>query len=163
MAATDQQQDDASKSKGSKLALILSCLLCITGAGGGFFAVSNGLVSIGPLAAEPSAASKKAEPRPDIAFVTIPPIIVTLPPEAENNHLRFSGQIEVPAEYQSDVEFLMPRIQDFMNGYLRALKAHDIEGTGAIFRIRLQLFRRILSVVGDEKANGLLITEFILK
>ena len=106
---------------------------------------------------------EKTADQPDIAFVTVPTLLVSLPPGAENKHLRFSGEIEVPKQFAEDVEFLMPRIQDLMNGYLRALKAEEIEGPGAIFRIRLHLYRRIVSVVGLGKTNGLLITEFILK
>lgn len=101
-------------------------------------------------------------PLANVAFVEIPTLIVTLPPGAKNDHLRFTGLIEVPSEHQGDVEFLMPRIQDVLNGYLRALTIEDIEGPGALFKIRLQLFRRIVVVVGLGKANGLLVTEFIL-
>ncbi len=89
-------------------------------------------------------------------------MIVTLPPNAKNNHLRFTALIEVPLDHQEDVEFLIPRIQDILNGYLRALTAEDIEGPGALFKIRLHLFRRIAMVVGLGKANSLLVTEFIL-
>lgn len=147
----------------SKLFLILSLVLCGLGGGLGFYGVSSGLLPFGGTISPTEITKPKADDLPDVAFVDVPALIVTLPPEAENDHLRFSAKIEVPSEYQSDVEFLMPRIQDLMNGYLRALTAEDIEGPGALFRIRVHLYQRVLMVVGKGKANGLLVTEFILK
>lgn len=167
MATTAIEGNDAAPDTGmgksSKLILLGSLLLCLLGATAGFFSVSSGLLPFANPSAVHLDERPAAEAVPDIAFVPIPTLIVTLPPDAENDHLRFSAQIEVIAGYQGDVEFLMPRIQDILNGYLRALKAKDIEGTAAIFRVRRQLHQRIVSVVGLGKTNGLLITEFILK
>ncbi|MCK0151829.1 flagellar basal body-associated FliL family protein [Marivita sp. S6314] len=148
--------------KSSKLVPILSVVLCLVGIGAGYFAVSTGLIPLakGPQSAQ--ATQEKPAELPDVAFVEIPTLIVTLPPGAANTHLRFSGQIEVRPEYREDIEFLMPRIQDFLNGYLRALSAEDVEGQGALFRIRVQMFRRIVAIVGLGKVNNLLVTEFIL-
>ncbi len=148
--------------KSSAIGLILSVLLCLLGAGLGYFGISSGMIPLGHTTSETSAPHDAPAALPDIAFVDIPTLIVTLPPGATNEHLRFSGQIEVPTKYQGDVEYLLPRIQDVMNGYLRALTAEDIEGPGALFKIRLHLFRRIVMVVGLGKANSLLVTEFIL-
>jgi len=159
-AATGENGGEVKKA--SKLGPILGLVLCLLGGGLGFFAVSNGFVPIGGEAAQKTEPHAAPSALPDVAFVDIPTLIVTLPPGAQNGHLRFSGQIEVPSEYRGDVEFLLPRIQDAMNGYLRALSAEDIEGPGALFRIRLHLFRRIVTVVGLGKVNGLLVTEFIL-
>ncbi|MFP7569185.1 flagellar basal body-associated protein FliL [Marivita sp. S2033] len=161
-AESDDQIQNGEAQKSSKLGLILSVALCFLGAGLGYVGVSTGVIPIGGGEKTSPGPTQSVEERPDIAFVPIPTLIVTLPPDAKNDHLRFSGQIEVPAEYKSDVEFLLPRIQDLMNGYLRALTAEDIEGVGALFKIRLHLFRRIVMVVGLGKANGLMVTEFIL-
>lgn len=141
---------------------VLSVVLFLVGAGLGYFAITSGVVPFG--ASEPVAHAPVTTPSdlPDVAFVSVPTLIVTLPPDARNTHLRFSAQIEVPRAHQADVEYLMPRIQDLMNGYLRALTAADIERPGALYEIRLQLFRRVVMVVGLGRANGLLVTEFIL-
>ncbi|MFP7675436.1 flagellar basal body-associated protein FliL [Marivita sp. S0852] len=157
-----QGQEDSTR-KTSKRPIFLALALCLIGLGIGYFSVSNGLLPIGSMQPAPNLSKESSPERPDVAFIPIPTLIVSLPAGAEHDHLRFSGQIEVPSEFKEDVEFLMPRIQDFMNGYLRALSAEDIEGEGALFRIRLHLFRRIIMVIGLGKANGLLITEFILK
>lgn len=164
MASTDTSQTDSVEGtrKSSKLGLILSVVLCLAGAGMGFFAISSGLVPLGQAGANKAKTQLALTATPEVAFVEIPTLIITLPPGARNEHLRFTGLIEVPSGYEEEVLFLMPRIQDVLNGYLRALTIEDIEGAGALFRIRLQLFRRIVMVVGLGKANSLLVTEFIL-
>jgi len=151
------------KKPSSKIGLVLSLVLCVFGVGLGYYGVTSGILPLGGTTTSLKVEKAKAADLPDVAFVDVPTLIVTLPPEAENKHLRFSAKIEVPSEYQTDVEFLMPRIQDLMNGYLRALRAKDIEGPGALFRIRVHLFQRVLMVVGKGKAKGLLVTEFILR
>jgi len=165
MAAAEQMESDANVSdrSPSKIWLILSVLLCFVGGAAGYFGVSGGLVPFGASETRDRSAAPAPVERPNVAFVDIPTLVITLPPEAQNEHLRFAGQIEVPSKYKSDVEYLMPRIQDMMNGYLRALTVEDIEGPGALFKIRLHMFRRIIMVVGLGKANSLLVTEFILK
>ena len=162
LAEATQTDTGSDKKKSSKMALILSVALCLAGAALGYFALSSGLVPFGQTKQVEGHSADKPAALPDVAFVEIPTMIVTLPPGAQNQHLRFAAQIEVPTEFQGDVEFLMPRIQDVLNGYLRALTAEDIEGPGALFKIRLQMFRRIVVVVGLGKANSLLVTEFIL-
>ena len=162
--AATAELDEAAEApkKSSKLALVLSLVLCLAGGGLGFFAVSSGLVPLGNSEPQEAPPETEVSPLPDVVFVPIPTLLVTLPPGAENKHLRFTAQIEVVKGHEADVEFLMPRITDLMNGYLRALSADDIEGAGALFKIRLQLFRRVVMVVGLGKVNGLLVTEFIL-
>ena len=161
-AGASETDSDEETRKSSKLGLLLSVVLCLAGAGLGFFALSSGLVPLAPAGADKAKTQPTTSAAPDVAFVEIPTLIVTLPPGARNEHLRFTGLIEVPTGYENEVLFLMPRIQDVLNGYLRALTTEDIEGAGALFRIRLQLFRRIVMVVGLGKANSLLVTEFML-
>ncbi|WP_292062635.1 flagellar basal body-associated FliL family protein [uncultured Marivita sp.] len=164
MAQTNTLETGAveNSSTSSKRLLLLSLVLCVIGACAGFFAQSGRALPFVGKASATGKIEKTSQIQPEIAFVEIPTLIVTLPPNAKNNHLRFTALIEVPLDHQEDVEFLIPRIQDILNGYLRALTAEDIEGPGALFKIRLHLFRRIAMVVGLGKANSLLVTEFIL-
>jgi flagellar FliL protein len=164
MAMTETSETKIAEASGktSKRGLVLALMLSVLGAAGGFFAVSTDLLSLAAPRSTSEDAHSAPTALPDVAFIEIPSLIITLPPGAQNTHLRFSGQIEVPAEHRDDVEFLMPRIQDVLNGYLRALSVEDIEGPGALFKIRLQLFRRIVMVVGLGKVDSLLVTEFIL-
>jgi flagellar FliL protein len=162
VATTESELEDQIPSRSSRLFIILSVILLLAGTALGYFGVLKGLIPVGGTTTEAKTLHKASAELPPVAFVSIPTLIVTLPSDAKNTHLRFSAQIEVPVDFKSDVEFLMPRIQDLMNGYLRALTAEDIERPGALFEIRLQLFRRVVMVVGLGKVNGLLVTEFIL-
>lgn len=166
MAATEEKAEDGTAKKtrkASKLLMPLSFLLFVASAGAGFFGASSGLLPVAlPVGGADAEKTAHVADMPEIAFVPVPTMIVTLPPDARNAHLRFASQIEVPRQYAPDVEALMPRIQDLLNGYLRALTAEDIEGPGALIRLRAQMLRRILLVVGQGRANNLLVTEFIL-
>lgn len=163
LADSTQPPTAESPAKRAGMGLLLALVIGVAGAAAGFFAVSKNMIPLGTGGKVSPMAHTAAAPVPDVAFVEIPPLVITLPIGAQNTHLRFAGQIEVPTAYRGDVEFLMPRIQDVLNGYLRALRPDDIEGAGALYKIRLQLFRRIIMVVGLGKANALLVTEFVLK
>jgi flagellar FliL protein len=120
MADPDTADDGTLEDQGgksSKLGLILALVLLLAGAGAGYFGISMGLIPLGGSSHAAAAPAKKAPDMPDVAFVEIPTMIITLPPDANNAHLKFSAKIEVPAEYQGDVEYLMPRIQDILNGF----------------------------------------------
>jgi flagellar FliL protein len=56
----------------------------------------------------------------------------------------------------------MPRIQDVLNTYLRAVDVEDLEEPAALLRLRAQMLRRVQVVVGDGPVRDLLVTEFVL-
>jgi len=100
---------------------------------------------------------------PDVAFVPIDPLVVSLGPNAINRHLRFRAQLEVVPAHEQDVIHLLPRIVDVLNNYLRALEASDIEQPAALMNLRAQMLRRVQIVVGPGRVNDLLVMEFVLK
>jgi flagellar FliL protein len=148
--------------KKSKLPLILGLVLFLAGAGGGFFAVQKGLVlgDHGDQRAETGHA--EVAPLPDIAFVPIEPLVINLGDGARSRYLRFQAQIEVDGPHAADVEKLLPRIVDVLNGYLRAVDLSTVEDRSALVRIRAQMLRRIQLVAGAGRVRDLLITEFVL-
>lgn len=159
--ADGEETPEEEPKKASKLPLILGVVLACAGGGGGYYAVSSGMI----LAPESQVAEAKAEPEddlPDIAYVEMDPLTISLAPGSANRHLRFRTHIEVPREYEADVELVKPRITDVMNSYLRALETADIESPSALIRIRSQLLRRIQVVTGPGRVRDLLIMEFVL-
>lgn len=166
--ATVDEQEIVEKPS-SKLPLIIGLVLALAGGGGGFFAVQSGLLGLGngdegdghPATdhAEPPVETKAL---PDVAFVEVPPVLISLGPGAQGDHLRFRASLEVPTQYQAEVEKILPRIQDVLNSYLRALEAHDIEAQGALVRLRGQMLRRIKLVAGEGRVRDLLVLEFVL-
>lgn len=155
--AEEPQEVAAKKSKkpvmiGLVLALLLGC--------GGFYATWAGLI----LAPAPphGADDETLGALPDIAFVPVEPLTISLGAVADNRHLRFSAQLEVAAAHTEDVTLLLPRIADVMNGYLRALDPVQFDDPVTLVRMRAQMLRRIQIVTGEGRVRDLLVTEFVL-
>lgn len=153
--------EEAPKKK-SKLPLIIGLVLMLALGGGAFFAVYSGMILGGGAHEEaPPAEEHTPEALPAIAFVPLDPMVISLS-GGNARHLQFSAQLEVPLQYQKDVELLKPRIMDILNGYLRAIEVSELEDRTALFRMRAQMLRRIQIVVGEGRVNDLLVIEFVL-
>ncbi|WP_299672846.1 flagellar basal body-associated FliL family protein [uncultured Roseobacter sp.] len=153
--------EDESESKPSKMPLILGLVLLVLGGGGGFYATWSGLL-FGGESEMPKAEVVEEKDGPSIKFVPIDPITVSLPPGSAQSHLRFRAELEVAQEHASDVEAVLPRIIDVLNGYLRAIEANDITNPSALTRLRAQMLRRVQVITGPEQVKDLLIMEFVL-
>ncbi len=158
MAYADLPQD-AVPQKRSKLPLILGVVLALVGGGGGFYATWAGLLFAD---AESPVAESAVTPLPDIAFVPIEPLVISLGPKSTSSHLRFTAQLEVASGYSGEVTLLLPRILDVLNGYLRAVDVAELEDPSALVRLRAQMLRRVQIVTGEGRVRDLLITEFVL-
>lgn len=158
--ATAEEAEEAPKS--SKMPLILGLVAMLIGGGGGFFAAFSGLI-LAPDSPEAEAETQEGSgPLPDVAFVAMDPIIVSLGSPSDGRHLQFRAELEVPSRHAADVTLLMPRIIDVLNGYLRALEPRDLEGASALTRLRSQMLRRVQIVAGSDRINDLLIMEFVV-
>ena len=151
--------------KSSKMAAILGLVLALLGGAGGFYAVYSGMI----LGAEPtgnhgteSDLKNPMSPLPDVAFLKVDPIIISLPPGGSSKHVRFGAQLEVVAGYQSEVESIMPRVVDVLNSYLRAVEPADFDEPAALVKLRAQMLRRVQIVTGKGRVRDLLIMEFVL-
>ncbi len=169
-AAASAAAEPAEKPKG-KRGLILGLVAALLLGGGGFYATRQGLVDPGKLLGGGSSgshgggghgASTAAVLPEGVAFVAMQPILVSLGPEASARHLRFTAQLEVDPAHAAEVEGVMPRIVDALNGYLRAIEARDIEDPAALTRLRAQMLRRVQVVTGEGQVRDLLVTELVL-
>ncbi|WP_299847460.1 flagellar basal body-associated FliL family protein [uncultured Roseovarius sp.] len=163
MAEVEENGDEPPKKK-SKLPLVLGLVLAIAGGGGGFYAVQSGMLfgSDSQDEATKHDVPEMAVDMPDVAFVPIDPLVVSLGKGSDSGHLRFRAQLEVGPIYKEEVEKLMPRVVDVLNSYLRALKPGDLESSSVLVRLRAQMLRRIQIVTGSGRVNDLLIMEFVL-
>ncbi|MFW2543202.1 flagellar basal body-associated FliL family protein [Primorskyibacter sp. 2E107] len=171
MADTTADEADTGDKKPSKLPLIIGIVLALAGGGGGFFAVSSGMLG-GGGGEEQHTDSKTAEedlgvtvdnaPLADITFVEVPKLLISLGPSAKADHLQFRASLEVPKQYAAEVEGLLPRVQDVMNSYLRALDPASLEKPGALVKLRSQMLRRVSMVAGKDRIKDLLVLEFVL-
>jgi flagellar protein FliL len=144
--------------KKSKKPLLIGIVLALLLGCGGFYATFTGLL----FGHATEHAAQGAEELPDIAFVPVEPVVISLGGAAQGRHLRFTSQIEVERPYAADVTLLLPRILDILNSYLRAIEVADLEDPAALVRMRAQLLRRIQVVAGQGRVRDLLITEFVL-
>lgn len=160
--------DDAA-AKPSKVPLILGVILALLGGSGGFYAVQSGWIDFTGSSQE--AGREKAMetedsfpdlPLPDVSFVEIPPLVVSLGPGSTGQHLKFRASLEVPKDHEAEITSIIPRIQDVLNGYLRALETKDLEAQGALIRLRSQMLRRVKLVTGEGRVSDLLVLEFVL-
>ena len=151
---------DAAPRKSSKLPLLIGLVLAVVLGAGGFYAVWSGLLfGAAPAGAE---AEHGAEGLPEIAFVAIAPLVISIGDTAAARHLKFTSSLEVNKAAEEEVTLLLPRILDVMNGYLRAVDPKDLEDPSALVRLRAQLLRRIQLVTGEGRVRDLLVTEFVL-
>ncbi|WP_146584600.1 flagellar basal body-associated FliL family protein [Puniceibacterium confluentis] len=154
--------------KSSRMPMIIGLLLALVGGGGGFFAVSTGLLFGTDKHAEEADRQVEggedvpAKLLPDIAFVSLPQLVVSLGPGSESRHLIFRADLEVPRDKVADVEAILPRMVDVLNSYLRALEPRDIEELSSLVKLRAQMLRRVQLVAGQERVRDLLVMEFVL-
>ena len=160
MADVEEPQD-AAPTKKSKLPLLIGLVLALLLGGVGFYATWSGMI-FGSAENAHAEAEHEVGELPDIAFVPVDPLVITLGSGEAVRHLRFTSQIEVAGPYASEVQLLLPRIADVLNGYLRAVDVTELEDPAALVRIRAHLLRRIQIVTGEGRVRDLLVTEFVL-
>lgn len=163
MADVAEPQEVAPKK--SKKPLIIGLILAILLGGGGFYATYSGMI-LAPAEDGAGHGAEHAESAPDalpdIAFVPIEPLVISLGDAASARYLRFTSQLEVNGPMVPDVTLLMPRIVDVINGYLRAIEPASLDQPSMMLKIRAQLLRRVQMVTGEGRVRDLLITEFVL-
>lgn len=159
MADANATLDEEPK-KRSKKPLIFGAVAALLLGGGAFYATYSGLLLGGGTKYD--AAVAEAGALPDIAFVPIEQMVLSLGPATEGRYLRFTAQVEVPSAYAEEVAMLKPRILDVLNGYLRAVDPAELEDPAALVRLRAQMLRRIQIVTGEGRVRDLLVTEFVM-
>lgn len=161
MAEAAAPAEEAPK-KRSKLPLILGLVAALLLGGGGFYATFSGLILSSGEAHGAAEGEGEESPLPDIAFVALDPMVVSLGDEGSARYLKFSAQVEVAKTFEVEVTLLKPRLLDVLNEYLRAVEVAEIEDPTALVRLRAQILRRIQVVSGEGRVRDLLITEFVL-
>jgi flagellar FliL protein len=159
MAEAEKSTEDAPR-KSSKKPVLIGLVLALVLGGGGFYTAYSGLLPLGRGHAE--AGHEEVAPLPEVAFVPITPLVISLGPDSRARHLRFAAELEVPLNFESDVAKLMPRVLDVLNGYLRAVDPRQFDEAAALIRLRAQMLRRVQIVVGEGRVRDLLVTEFVL-
>lgn len=159
---TDEESEGEAAKKPSKMPLILGLVAALAGGGGGFYATWSGIILSNDSPQTNTSEEADVADLPDISFVEMDPMVISLSPASANRYLSFRAQLEVPPQYQEDVTHLLPRVTDVLNGYLRAVETKDLESPSALNRLRAQMLRRVQIVTGAGRVNDLLVMEFVL-
>lgn len=150
--------------KGKSKLLLVACVLALVAGGGGFYAVYSGLLVLpftggGEGEQDSAMAENGGEPG---AFVHLEPLIITLGPQSQSEHLKITLAIEVGPGREAEVEAVRPRVIDVLNGFLRAVDEREFEFPRSMERLRAQMLRRIKLVTPEGAVRDLLIQEFVL-
>ncbi len=176
MADDPKAEDEEKPKKSGKKGLLIGVLGAVLLGGGGFYATYSGMILAPKGDSEYAKDSGSggdgygkdqdgygvASDLPDIYFIEMEPLIISLGSSATAKFLRFSGQLDVDPAYAAEIELIMPRITDALNTYLRAVSEEELAKPSSFDRLRAQMLRRIQVVTGQGKVRDLLITEFIL-
>lgn len=146
-----------------KKLVFISVLAALIGGIAGFYATNSRMI-LDTLSWESSESPTDTKGGiPDVSYIEIDQITISINPISQGRHLIFRTQLEVPSGQEEYVRSSLPRIVDVMNGYLRALEVKDLESPAILPRIRAQLLRRIQIVIGSDNINDLLVMEFVIK
>ncbi len=162
MADETEPEPTEEKTKGGKKGLIIGLLAALLAGGGGFYATYAGLILAAPAATADHAPESTLPPLPDIVFIPLEPMVVSLGSAASAKFLRFSAQLDVDPASAEAVKMVLPRIIDVLNTYLRAVSEEELGKPAALERLRAQMLRRIQVVTEHGQVKDLLITEFVL-
>ena len=102
-------------------------------------------------------------PKPQ--FVDLPEVLVNLnTTSATNTYLKVKITLELAdSKDLSKVEALMPRIVDTFQVYLRELRAGDLSGAQGIYRLRKELYGRVVEHVKPVVIKDVLFKEIMVQ
>jgi flagellar FliL protein len=135
----------------------LGVALLAAAGGGGYFFLKH------PKA---EAANAQAEKKP-VAFLDVREMLVNLAPEPNQvrpHFLKFKAALEVKdAKVVSEVQPLLPRVEDAFQVFMRELRATDLEGSAGMYRLREELLRRVNVAVYPAKVDAVLFKEVVVQ
>ncbi|MEM9581660.1 MAG: flagellar basal body-associated FliL family protein [Pseudomonadota bacterium] len=155
-----EETDETEAPPKSKKGLLIGLVLAAAMGGGAFFAVFSGMILAPAEEKYAGEAPVIIEDTNPASFVALTPLVISLGSRSDYQ-LRFNAQLEVEPSKKEDVENLMPRILDVLNGYLRAVDIREMQDPTALVKLRVQMLRRVQLVTGTGHVRDLLITEFV--
>lgn len=139
-----------------KRKILVLALLTVFGAIAGFSTVYMGIWSPSALLGQ---RDSMADAEPQIVFVDIPQVIISLPGPRQRT-LVMSVKIESDAAQVDHIQKMTPRISDAFNGFLSEIDPMALQRRGILEIVRNEMLHRISLVLGPDSFGDLLITEF---
>lgn len=155
-ADPDAPAEEAAPGGGKKKIIIIAAALLLLGGGaGGWFFMKK-----------PAKEAQAAEVKKPVAFVDMQEMTVNLAsePNQVGKFLKLKVALEVKdPKTASEVQPLLPRVQDIFQVFVRELRPSDLEGSGGIYRLREELLRRVNIAIFPNKADAVLFKEVIVQ
>ena len=148
---------EGAASGGAKKKLIaIAAAVLLLGGGGGWF-----------LLKKKAPDQQVAEVKKPVAFLDVADLVLNLALDNPNDKPRFL-RVKIALELKDsglakEVQPLMPRVLDIFQVFMRELRPSDIEGSGAVHRLREELLRRVNLAVFPTKVDGILFKELVLQ
>jgi flagellar FliL protein len=143
---------------GSRKKLLVGGLAVLLAAGGGAYV----LFARGHKAEQAAVEVKKP-----VTFVDLREMTVNLAaePNADRQRfLKFRVALEVgDPKVASDIQPLMPRVEDTFQVFVRELRASDLEGSAGAYRLREELLRRVNIAVYPAKVDAVLFKDIVVQ
>jgi flagellar FliL protein len=178
MSDNENDPGEAAAPRKKSRLLLVACAAALLAGGGGFLAVRMGLLDLFSPNKESRAESHAAaggEQRSGdagyaaqgsgtgpAAFVLLDPLVISLGPESRSKHLKVTLAIDVERGREPELEAYIPRVNDILQGFLRAVDEREFEIPRSMERLRAQMLRRVQLVTPPGAARDLLIQEFVL-
>ncbi|MGF3024924.1 flagellar basal body-associated protein FliL [Methylobacterium aquaticum] len=160
-APEGEGEEGAAPPGGGKKKLIIigaAALLLAAGGGGGFMVMRNRAAH-----AEKAAAEQKTP----VAFMDVREMTMNLMPEpgqTQPRFLRLKVTLEVrDSKVASEIQPLMPRVEDTFQVFVRDLRVGDFEAAGGTYRLREELLRRVNVAVYPAKVDAVLFKDFVIQ
>lgn len=164
--AEEEVSADAEEKKPSRVRpLILGAASTIAlgvAATGAAFFLAPTAQQCAPAAVADAATNGVAALAPDVIFVNLEPLVISLGPDAKSKYLKISLSLESIKAHEKDLYQLSPRIRDTLNTYLRAVAEDDLVRPSSMTRLRAQMLRRLQLAAPGANISDILITEFVL-
>jgi len=162
---TPSDEPEGTGKKKGKLGLIITLVLSLLLAGGGFFATFSGMLDPILGTAETEAESEP-EAEQDMAsapvFLELDPLMVSVGGSGSIRQLRFRAFLQLNEGPDDRIAALQPRILDIFATYLRAVSVDRLEDPTALLHLRAQLLRRVQLLAGPDAVHDLLIVDFVI-
>jgi flagellar protein FliL len=176
---------ESSESKKKKLIIIIAAAILLLG-GGGVAAYLTGMLDSvlgkektseaehkegehaeGEAKGEKGAGNEHQETPEELAAITfleIKNLTVNLnTDDGSSKFLRLSVQLELAnAEDKAKVEAVLPRVVDQFQTYLRGLRVQDLRGSKGMYRLQIELLKRVNEAAAPVKVRDVLFQELII-
>jgi flagellar FliL protein len=140
-----------------KLLLIGGALAVLAVAGGGWWLF---------LKPEPNVMAAQAAVQKPSSFVDLPEMTINLSTQQQERpqFLKVKIALEVSdAKIGEDIKPVMPRVLDTFQVYLREMRASDLDGSAAMYRLKEELMRRVNVAIYPAKIEAVLFKEVLVQ